>query len=126
MKTIARTLFALAAAFVAAPLAAQEPTVVTGKHRPAYQERVSFADLDLRRRSAQQTLKRRVYRAADRVCRQAEGPLPSNSFGLGSPLTCTDLTYRAARPQIVTAIGMARSGQQLAAATFVISAPRVH
>ena len=46
-STIARPLFALAAALVAAPLAAQEPLTVTGQ--PVVQERVSFADLDLRR-----------------------------------------------------------------------------
>ena len=67
-SSIARPLCALAAALIAAPLAAQEPTVVTGERQPVYQERVSYADLDLRHGSARQTLKVRVYRAADRLC----------------------------------------------------------
>ena len=67
--TIARPLFALAAALVAAPLAAEEPMTVTGQ--PVHQEVVSYADLDLRQRSAQQTLRSRVHRAAEKVCAQA-------------------------------------------------------
>ncbi len=120
-STIARPLLALA--LVAAPLAAQEPTVVTGAHQPTYQERVSFADLDLSQGSAQRALKTRVRRAADRVCIEAEGPLPSYGYGFGSDLTCADLTYNHARPQIVAAIDRAKSGQQTAAMALVISAP---
>ena len=123
-SNIALPLFAFAATLVAVPLAAQEPTVVTGAHQPTYQERVSFADLDLRQFSKQQTLKTRVRRAADRVCIEAEGPFPSYGYGFGSDLTCADLTYNHAKPQIVAAIDRARSGQQTAAMTLVISAPR--
>ena len=123
---IDRPLLALAAALVVAPLAAEQPMTVTGQSMA--QERVSFADLDLRQSGAQQTLRIRVKRASDRVCRQAEGPFPDvgvSGFGRDDPsLTCTDLTYADARPQLRAAIDRAKSGQQLAAMTFVISAPR--
>jgi UrcA family protein len=118
--SITRPLFALAAWLVAAPLAAQEPTVVTGERQPAYQERISYADLDLRGWSAQQTLKGRVYRAADRVCSQANGPFSINEIGLGSSLNCADSTYKATRPQIKAAINQAKAGQNLAAAVVVL------
>ncbi len=120
---IARPLFALA--LVAAPLAAEEPVTVTGQ--PQLQERVSFADLDLRQWSAQQMLKRRVYRAAEKVCAQAEGPLADSSLGYGSWFLsappCTELTYKDARPQIASAVQRAKAGQQLAALAVVVSAP---
>lgn len=124
-----RLLLALAAALVAAPLAAaplaaQDPMTVRGQ--PVHQEVVSYADLDLRQWSAQQTLKRRVFRAADKVCAQAEGPLADSSLGYGSwylsAPSCNELTYRHARPQIASAVQRAKTGQQLAAAAFVISA----
>ena len=125
---IARPLLAIAAILVAVPLAAQDLTVVTGERQPTYQERVSFADLDLRQRSAQQTLKGRVQRAADRVCSDAEGPFPdygASGYGRDDPsLSCADLTYSDARPQILAAINRAKSGQQMTAMSLVISAPR--
>lgn len=123
-SNITRPLFAIAAALVAAPLAAREPMTVTGQSQSAYQERVSFADLDLRQWKAQQLLKGRVYRAADRLCSEAEGPFSSINIGLGSSLNCTDRAYNAARPQIAVAINRARIGQNLAGMTLVISAMR--
>lgn len=120
---IARPLCALAAVLAAAPLAAQESVTVTGQ--PVLQERVSYTDLDLRRASARYTLKSRVYRAADRVCERAEGPIPGNQFGFASSPTCTELTYRKAKPQIMAAIDRAESGQPAVATNVVVSAPRV-
>jgi UrcA family protein len=127
-STIARPLLALAVMLVAAPLAAQDATVVTGERQPVYQERVSFDDLDLRQWSAQQALKTRVSRASTRVCKQAVGPFPDvgvPGYGRDDPsLTCADLTFNDARPQILAAIERAKAGQQMAM-TFVISAPRL-
>ena len=124
-SSIARPLLALAAVFAAAPLAAEEATVVTGERQPVYQERVSYADLDLRQGSARQALKVRVFHAADRLCTQAEGTMPFSGIGLGSSQSCTDLTYQDTKPQINAAIARARAGQQLAAMAVVVSAPRV-
>lgn len=123
-STIVRPLFAIAAAIATTPLAAREPMTVTGHHQSAEQEHVSFADLDLRRWSAQQALKVRVQRAADRVCSQAEGPFSSINLGLASSMNCTDRTYHAARPQIIAAINRARTGQSLAAMSIAVAAPR--
>jgi UrcA family protein len=120
---IARPLCTFAAALVAVPLAAQESVTVTGQ--PVLQERVSYADLDLRGGSARQTLKVRVYRAADRLCALADGPFPNNQFGLGSAPTCAELTYADAQPQIRAAIDRANSRQPEMATNLVVSTPRV-
>jgi UrcA family protein len=117
-----RPLSALALVLVAAPLAAQERVTVTGQ--PVFQERVSFADLDLRQLQGRQTLNARVYRVADRLCAQAEGPFLENSVGFGSSPGCAELTYRNAKPQIAAAVQRAKAGQQLTAMTVVVSAPR--
>ena len=67
-SSIARPLFALAAALVSTQLSAGEPVVVTGQHgEPVYREQVSFADLDLRQSKARQTLFRRVMQASTNV-----------------------------------------------------------
>lgn len=116
---IAAPLLAVAAAFAAAPLAADQPMTVTGQQ--LYQERVSFADLDLRSWSAQQALRRRVNHASERVCIAAEGPFSAN-IGFMSQPSCTEQTYQAARPQIAYAIRLAKSGQRMATG-LVISAP---
>ena len=121
---IGRPLLALAAALVAAKLVADEQLTVTGQ--PLYQERVSFADLDLRNSSAQQTLRRRVDNASERVCRDAYGPftdtdfVPSGSINAG--MTCASMTYDDARPQIRVAIARAKAGLQLAT-SLVVSGP---
>lgn len=122
-STFARPLTTLAAALLAVPLAAQGPVVVSGQSQPAYQERVSFGDLDLRRGAAQESLRTRVKQAAKRVCREAEGP---SGYGTHGPwLTCADLTYNNARPLIAVAIGRAKAGHRFAASAFTISTPRV-
>ena len=111
-------LLALAAAFAAAPLMADEMTV---RGEQVYQEAVSFADLDLRSWSHQQALKRRVHRASEQVCIAAEGPFDYNTPFMGSP-SCVDLTYVDARPQIRTAIARAKAGLPLAT-TLTVSGP---
>ena len=121
---IGRPLLVLAAAFVAAPLIADEPMTVTGQQ--FYQERVSFADLDLRSGWAQQTLRRRVDNASERVCRDAYGPFTDTDFvpsgRINAGMTCASLTYRDARPQIRVAIARAKAGLQLAT-SLVVSGP---
>lgn len=117
-------LLGLATVLVAAPLAAQEPMTVTGEHRQVYQERVSFADLDLRKWPAQQLLKSRVRRASSSLCFKAEGVIHDQP-GINGGLSCDDQTYLDARPQIVAAIDKAKSGQPQVAMTFVISAARI-
>ena len=128
-STFARPLTTLAAALLAVPLAAQGPVVVSGQSQPAYQERVSFGDLDLRRGAAQESLRTRVKQAAKRVCREAEGPNAGygvSGYGTHGPWpTCADLTYNNARPLIAVAIGRAKAGHRFAASAFTISTPRV-
>jgi UrcA family protein len=123
---IARPLLALAAALIAAPLAAQDSTTVTGERQPVYQERVSFGDLDLSRAGEQRELRKRVRDASERVCIQAVGPITAYDVGrtgsLNFGMSCIDLTYSDARPHIAAAIASAKSGRQLAV-SFVISAP---
>ena len=121
---IAGPLLTLSAALIAIPLMAEEPMIVEGK--PVYQERVSTADLDLREWGAQLTLKRRVHHASERVCLQAEGRFALSGVpGFGpeySRLTCADLTYADARPQITAAIQRAKAGEKVAMA-LVIATP---
>jgi UrcA family protein len=120
-STIARPLFALAAALACAPLAAKEPVVVTGQ--PVYQERVDFADLDLRQSRARQTLFRRVMRASTEVCIRFEGKINIDKVMGGARNTCPNRTYRVARPQIMAAIRRANSGQPQPALALVVAAP---
>lgn len=115
---LVRPLLALAAVLVTAPLAADEGAVVTGERQPVYQQRVSFSDLDLQRWGDQQALRRRVHRASNQVCVEAFGPIGAADTGLAGTrdagMSCGDLTYREARPQISAAIGRAKSGQLMA------------
>jgi UrcA family protein len=109
-----------------APLTAQEP--VTVPDQPVVQEKVSFADLDLRNSQAQRQLESRVRHASHRVCRQSEGTFAD----LGVPriarydptFICPDLTYNEARPKIHAAFDRAKAGQPTMAANLVVSAPR--
>ena len=117
---IARRTVVLAAALLAAPLAAQEGTVVSGQRQAVYQERVSFDDLDLSRWSAQQALKARVSRASQRVCNQAEAPFANNELGFAWAPSCAERTYSHAKPQIAAAIARAKSGQPQMAIALVI------
>jgi UrcA family protein len=120
---IARPLLALAAALVAAPLAAREPVIVTGKPgQPLYQERVDFSDLDLRQSQARQTLFRRVMRASTDVCIRHEGRINIDKVMGGPRNTCPNRTYRVARPQVMAAIRRATSGQPTTTA-MIVTAP---
>ncbi len=122
-STLTRPLFALAAALVATPLAAQEPTVVTGNHQPVFQERIGIADLDLRQSKARLTLMQRVMQASTNVCIQAEGQMNMNRVLGGPENTCPNRTYRVARPQITAVIRRAMAGQPQLTTAFVITAP---
>lgn len=121
---IVRSVSVVAASLVAlslwTPVVAETPMVVRGDQEPVYQERVSFTDLDLRQSGDRRVLKVRVWHAAERVCRQAEGPIAD--IGFGGALGCTDLTYNDAKPQIAAAIQNAKSGQRVATA-LVMTAP---
>lgn len=119
--TFARSLFALAAASTTVPLAAKEPVVVTGE--PVYQQRVDFADLDLRRSQGRQTLFRRVMRASTDVCIRYEGRINLDKVMGGEQNTCPSRTYRVARPQIMAAIRRAERGEALAATALTVAAP---
>lgn len=121
-STFASPMLALTASLVAAPLIADDGTVVTG-HREVYQERVSFNDLDLTRWGHQRALRNRVHKASERVCIDAEGPLDAN-VGFMGEASCTDKTYAHARPQIVAAIDRAKSGQQMAL-SLVVAVPKL-
>ena len=112
-------LLAFAAAVIAAPLAAEQPVTVTGEPRPVYQERVSFADLDLLQHGHQRMLKRRVQRASNRVCFQAG----ETDFPLTAGDTCPNRTYRVARPEIIAAIRRANSGQPHPATALIVRGP---
>lgn len=116
-----RPLLMLGLALAATPLAAKDPLIV--KAQPLHQQRVSFADLDLREMRARMVLNRRVMDAAWAVCIAAEG-LTSASRALGSSQNnCPNSTYDAARPQIAAAIRRAKAGQVPLAAAFVVSVP---
>jgi UrcA family protein len=122
-STIARPLLALVAALVSIPLAAKEPMVVTGERgHPVYQQRVDFADLDLRESQARSVLVRRVKAAAWAVCIAAEGR-QSAEWALRDPDgNCPNSTYQAARPQIRAAIDRDNAGQPHQATSLVVSA----
>lgn len=123
-----RSLFVIASTVIVAPVSAESPMIVSGKQEQVYQERVSFSDLDLRQRVAGQTLRSRVKNASDRVCIQAEGFVPRYGvYGYSHQdpsLTCADLTYAQAEPQMKAVFDRAKAGQQVAI-TFVISARKV-
>lgn len=101
----------------ALPAIGQDNLVVRGEpEQEVFQERVSYAELDLRNGGDQRTLRRRVSAASERVCRQAVGPLPDYGIGWGpeAGMTCVDLTKKDAQPQIRSAIRRAKAGEQLA------------
>jgi UrcA family protein len=117
-------LFTFAAAFLAAPLAAKEPVVVTAQPAPAvYQQEVKFADLDLRESRERQTLFQRVMDAAWFVCIEAEGKRSAELAYGDSEGNCPNSTYRAARPQIRAAVRRANSGLPHTAIAVAIAAP---
>jgi UrcA family protein len=112
--------------FAASPAAANEPMVVEGQH--IAQERVSFADLDLRNWGAQAALRRRVRNASHNVCVAMEGPITDMTYSLAGTrdagMTCTDVTYNHARTQILAAIARAKSGELLATGLVITARAR--
>lgn len=83
------------------------------------QERVSYADLNLRFKENQQVLISRVKGASTRVCNIL---YDGNRFGEFAS-RCPQVVYRNARPQINLAIANARNGKQVAM-SFVIAPSR--
>lgn len=109
---------------VPSPPAAREPVTVTGESvHPTYEEQVDFTDLDLRQPRGRQTLFRRVMRASTDVCIRYEGRINMNMVMGGPQNTCPNRTYRAARPQIMAAIGRATSNRRQMASAVVVAAP---
>ncbi|MEP7350866.1 MAG: UrcA family protein [Sphingorhabdus sp.] len=106
-------------AALTAPLAAQDTIVEGAAQRGDYaEERVGYADLDLRDRSNQQMLVSRVRQASNKVCdivyRNVSPMVKFNE-------RCTHRSYRDARPQIDLAIANAQEGRRVAM-SFVVAA----
>lgn len=96
----------------AAPLQA-EVAVVKGNidRSDLLQERVAYADLNLREQSNQLVLASRVRKASGKICDTIyRGQHPLAKF----ESRCLQNTYRSAKPQVDLAIANAHSGTQLA------------
>ena len=119
-------LIAVVATFSAASAFAEQPMTVKGE--PIYQERVSFADLDLNQRAHQRQLRVRVHAAADRVCIAAYGPNGAQGLAAisiaGQEMTCSEVAYATARPQITRAIDNAKSGHLAVAQMTLVASAR--
>ena len=105
----------------ATPVQAQD-TVVQGKvqRSDVVQERVGYADLNLREQPNQLILIKRVKKAAMRVCNilyRAEGPMAVFES------RCPHRTYHGAKPQIDLAIANSQNCRQVAI-SFVVSRNR--
>jgi UrcA family protein len=111
----------IVAATISAPLAAQD-TLVEGKIIPKdrAEERVGFADLDLRDYSGQQVLISRVKQAARNVCRVV---LRDETPEAKAYSVCPRTSFKNAKPQIEKAIANAQDGRSVAM-NFVVSAGR--
>lgn len=102
---------------ICTPLAAQD-TVVEGKAQRSgtIEERVGYADLNLRDQQNQTVLISRVKKAADRVCdviyRSYSSIEKFNS-------RCPHKTYRDTKPQIDFAIANAQNGKRIATSLVV-------
>lgn len=124
--TIARLLVKFSATMtlaisIATPLQAQD-TVVEGKFQQTdvVQERVAYADLNLREQPNQLILISRVKKAAKRVCNIIyRGEHPMAVF----ESRCPHKTYTDAKPQIESAIANAQNGKQVAM-SFVVARSR--
>lgn len=104
------------------PVAARE-TIVEGspsQRSNLLQERVEYADLDLRNQSNQRMLMSRVRHASNRVCDIAfRGESPMVKF----TSRCPQRIYRESKPQIDLAIANAQNGKRVAV-SFVVAASR--
>ena len=92
-----------------APAMAQDSSaqiIVQGPAANVRGERVPYYDLNLATRAGEQTLYRRVSNAVERVCLHDEG----RWYGMGEPdfITCTERSWRSARPQMIGAVYRAR------------------
>lgn len=119
--TAASLAIPMALVAVTTPLAAQDTIVEGTPQRSNYvEERVVFADLDLRNRDNQQILISRVMQASGRVCDVVyQGVSPIVKFRE----RCEQRSYRDTKPQIDLAIANARNGRQVAM-SFVVAAGR--
>jgi len=114
---------------LAAMLAFAAPAFAQGNGAPAatveapssHQELVSYADLDLRDRSGQRALSRRVMRASEGLCIRTEGKFNVDKHLGGKENSCAMRTYRQAQKQIATAIARAERGEQLPAMALVVT-----
>ena len=106
---------------ITTPLTAQD-TIVEGSPRRSndIQERVSYADLDLRNQSNQQMLISRVRQASNRVC---DVVFRGQSAMVKFTSRCPQRIYRDAKPQIDFAIANAQNGKRVAI-SFVVAASR--
>ena len=104
---------------IAAPLSAQD-TVVEGKaqSRDYVEERVGFADLDLRDSGHQKMLVTRVRQASRNVC---DIVYRNESMREKFYARCPQRSFRAAKPQIDIAIANALDGRKVAM-NFAVSA----
>jgi len=98
----------LASPFLAPPIAmAQEAQIIVqGPAANTRGERVPYHDLNLATRDGERALILRVSNAIERVCLHDEG----RWYGLAEPdyLSCTERSWRGARPQVVGAVFRAR------------------
>lgn len=104
-----------------APMQAQD-TIVEGKFQRSdlVQERVAYADLNLREQPNQLILASRVRKAANRVCDviyRGQHPIVKIES------RCPQKTYKDAKPQIDLAIANALNGKHVAL-NFVVARSR--
>ena len=80
--------------------------IVQGPQGDVRGERVPYRDLNLATRDGEKALILRVSNAVERVCLQDEG----RWYGMTQPdyLSCTERSWRGARPQVIGAVFRAR------------------
>lgn len=80
--------------------------IVQGPQGDVRGERVPYNDLNLATRAGEKALILRVSNAVERVCLQDE----SRWYGMTQPdyLSCTERSWRGARPQVIGAVFRAR------------------
>jgi len=81
---------------------------------------VSYADLDLRERSAQRALVLRVIRASEKLCIRTEGKFNVDKYLGGWENSCAARTYQHAQSQIDDAIHIAQSENQRAGTLAIV------
>jgi len=114
-NTIGRVSLTLALVAATAPATARDARPGTG-NAAVSEQRVSFADLDLRQAAARQALTHRVRIAARKVCFWRGQPASS----LPMQESCFAATYRSARRQVTAAIQLADAGKAQPAMSLVV------